>query len=50
MKKDTYVVTEQTNIIIYSIKSNVCMDNNVRETKDTRKVDTGIHFVRNVKA
>ena len=28
-------------------KSDVCLDKNGKDTKHTRQIDTGVHFVRN---
>ena len=45
--KDSYVVPEQSPLIILYSKTDVCMDNNDKDTKHTRKFSRRVHFVIN---
>ena len=47
--KDTYVVPEPEPLIILDVKSLVCMTNNGKDTKHTRKIYRRMHLVRNGK-
>ena len=45
--KDIDVITEQAPLIILYIKSYICIDNNVKDTKHTRHIFKIMHFVKN---
>ena len=47
LNKDTYTVLEEAPIIILDIRYAVCMANNGKDTKNTRKISRRVHFVRN---
>ena len=47
LKKDPDMVPEEGPLIILERKSAVCMDNNGKDTKHTRHIYTGVHFVKN---
>ena len=47
LNKDTYIVPEEAPIIIFDIKSTVCVVNNGKDTKDTGHISRRLHFVRN---
>ena len=46
--KDPDIVPEEAPLVILDSKSTVCMANNVKDTKQTRCIARGVHFVRNV--
>ena len=43
------MIPEETTLIILDIKSDVCMDNNGKDTKNTRHIKRRVHFLRNGK-
>ena len=45
--KDPYIVTEEAPLIILDRKSDVCMNNNGKDTKHIRHISRRVHFVRN---
>ena len=47
--KDTDVDSEQEHLILLDGKSDICMDNNGKDTKHTRYIPRWIHFVRSGK-
>ena len=47
LNKDTDVAPEKALLIILDIKPDICMDNNGKDTKHTRKITTRMHLVRN---
>ena len=47
LNKDTYVVPEQSPLIILDIKSAVCMGNNCKDTQHTRHIFRRMYFVIN---
>ena len=47
MKKDPDIVPEEAPLIVLDIKSTMCMDKNVKDTKNTRHIARRINFVRN---
>ena len=47
LNKDTYIVPEESTIIILDRKSAVCMAKNGKYTKHTRKIARRVHFLRN---
>ena len=47
LNKDTYIVSEESPLIILDIKSTVCMDKNGKYTRYTRYISIRLHFVRN---
>ena len=47
LDKDPYVVPEESPIIILYSKSDVCMDNDGKDTKHTRQITRIMHSVRN---
>ena len=49
MNKDPEVVTEQAPLIILYGKSDLCMSNNGKDTRHTRKFSNRMHFVKNSK-
>ena len=48
LSKDINMVPEEASLIIFDIKSIVCMVNNGKDTKHTRHIDRRVHFVINV--
>ena len=49
LNKDPYIVPEEDTIIILDIKSVVCMDKNVKNTKHTSHIARKVNYVRNGK-
>ena len=49
LNKDTDIVPEEAPIIILYIKYAVCMDNNGKDTNNTRHIYRRVHLVRNGK-
>ena len=47
LNKDPDIVPEEAPIIILDRKSAVCMDNNSKDTYNTRHIDRRVNFVRN---
>ena len=47
LNKDSYVVPEQAPLIIMDGKSDVCIANNVKDTKHTRQISGWMNFVIN---
>ena len=47
LNKDTYIVPEESTLIILDINSAVCMAKNGKDIKHTRHISRGVHFVRN---
>ena len=47
LNKDPDIVPEESLLIILDSKSDVCMYNNVKDTKHTRHIARRIHFLRN---
>ena len=47
LNKDPYIFTEEDPLIVLYSKSDVCMDNNIKDAKHTRHIASRIHFVRN---
>ena len=47
LKKDPDIVTEESTLIILDSKSAVCIDKNVKDTKNTRNISIRVHLVRN---
>ena len=47
LNKNPHIVPEEAPIIILDSKSSVCMSKNVKDTKHTRHISRGVHFVRN---
>ena len=45
--KDPYVFPEQSPLIILDIKSDICMENNGKDTKQARHIYRRTYFVRN---
>ena len=45
--KDPDIVPEEAPLIILDSKSDVCMDNNGKYTKNTRHIPRRVNFVRN---
>ena len=48
LKKDPYIVLDEAPLIILDSKSDVCMANNVKNTKHTRQFARRVHFLRSV--
>ena len=49
LNKDTDIFPEEDPLIVLDSKSDMCMDNNGKDTKHTRHIARRMHFVRNVK-
>ena len=49
LKKDTYIVPEESPLIILDIKSAVCIAYNCKYSKHTRNIARRVYFVRNGK-
>ena len=47
LSKDPDIVPEEGPLFILDIKSSVCMDYNIRDTKQTRHISIRGNFVRN---
>ena len=47
LNKDPDIVPEESPLIIFYSKSGVCIANNYKDTKNTKKIDRGVHFARN---
>ena len=47
MNKNPYIVTEEDPLIILNSKSDVCMDNSGKDTKNTSNIVRRIHSVSN---
>ena len=47
LNKDPYIVPEKAPIIILDIRSAMCMDNNGKDTKNTRNITRIVHYVIN---
>ena len=47
LSKDPYIVPEEATLIILDSKSDVCMTSNFKDTKHTRHISRGLHFLRN---
>ena len=47
LKKNTYVFPEQEPLIIFYSKSDVCMEKNGKNTKQTIHISIRMHFLRN---
>ena len=47
LNKDPEIVPEEAPLIVLDIKSDMCMANNVKDTKHTRHIARRMHFVRN---
>ena len=45
LNKDTYIVPGAAPIIILYRNSAVCMDNNGKDTKHTKHISRGLHFL-----
>ena len=45
--KDTDKVSDEAPMVFFDSKSDMCMDNNGKDTKYTRHIARRIHFVRN---
>ena len=48
LNKNPDIVPEESPLIILDSKSDVHMDNNVKNTKHTRHIASRMHFVRSV--
>ena len=46
LNKDTYIVPEEDTLVIFDIKSAVCMAKNGKVKKHTRCIARRLHFVR----
>ena len=47
LNKDPYIVPEETPLIVLDSKYDMCMANNVKDTKHTSHIVRKINFVRN---
>ena len=47
LKKDPYIVPDESHIIILDRKSYFCMYNNGKDSKHTRHIFRRVHLVRN---
>ena len=47
LNKDPDMVPEEAPLIVLDSKSDIYMDNNVKDTKHTRHIARRMHFVRN---
>ena len=47
LNNNTYIFTEEEPLIILDSKSAVCMDNNCKDTKNTRHITRKVNLVRN---
>ena len=47
LNKDPDIVPEETPLILLNSKSDMCMANNVKDTKHTRHISRRMHFVSN---
>ena len=47
LNKDPYIVPEEDPLIVLYSKSDMCMDENGKDTKHTRNISRRMHFVRN---
>ena len=47
LNKNPDIVTEKYPLILFDIKSTMCMANNVKDTKHTRHISRRMHFARN---
>ena len=47
LNKDPDIVPEESPLIILDIKSDVCMDNNVKDNKHKRHIFRRVHYVSN---
>ena len=47
LSKDPDIVTKETPMIVFYSQSAMCMANNGKDTKHTRKIARRMHFVRN---
>ena len=47
LRKDPYIVPEEAPLIIFDIKSDVCMYNNSKDAKHINHIDRRVDFLRN---
>ena len=47
LDEDPYIVTEESPLIVLDSNSDMCMSNNVKDTKHTRHIARRMHLVRN---
>ena len=48
LNKDPHIFPEEAPLILWDSKSDMCMADNGKDTKDTRHISRRMHLVRNV--